>query len=225
MTQTLLRDFIERKLELHHDPSRKGTKKVDLIGLTRVKLQACLLYGLTDLNQKEIALSVGKSHDLVRKWCTEAQFNSYRDIYRNLFISEVGAKLRGNITTWDPAKPKAAMDLGRLREAIARDKNGTHDSELDALFADASVYSSWIQDELLDWSEGLDDHQDWPLKKSLELSFAIYGIRYSRERIRLKLREAQALYERLAAGDELSPREHGFINRAFWLADEELKGG
>ena len=75
MDLTLLESFIERKTRAYAEPSRRGTSKGEPVGFSRKKYLATL-YMLTADKQITIAMELGISYGLLRKWNTEKPFRA-----------------------------------------------------------------------------------------------------------------------------------------------------
>jgi hypothetical protein len=75
MDNTLLENFIQRKVKAFTEVSRKGTSKGETIGFSRKKFLATL-YMLTADRQITIATELGISYGLLRKWNTEGPFRT-----------------------------------------------------------------------------------------------------------------------------------------------------
>jgi hypothetical protein len=75
MESTLLERFIDERKTLYAEPSRKGLPKGEPIGFSRKKYLASL-YMLTADKQITVAMELGISYGLVRKWNTERAFTS-----------------------------------------------------------------------------------------------------------------------------------------------------
>jgi len=69
----LLLRFIKEKRESYVEPSRKGTPRGEIIGLSLEKYMASL-FMLTSMNLKRISERSKVSYGLIRKWRTEAPF-------------------------------------------------------------------------------------------------------------------------------------------------------
>jgi len=68
-----LSNFIKNRIAKYDEPTRKGTAKGCIVGLSKKKYSATL-WLLTNLTIDEIAKKVGVSQGLLRKWKTEDQF-------------------------------------------------------------------------------------------------------------------------------------------------------
>jgi hypothetical protein len=66
--------YIKKKVNAHPEPERKGTPKGEPIGLSKVKFEAALWCALSCHKLEDIAVKVGKSHSLIKKWRTEEPF-------------------------------------------------------------------------------------------------------------------------------------------------------
>src|SRR4030043_2327838 len=69
----LLLRFINKKGESYVEPSRKGTPRGEIIGLSLEKYEASL-FMLTSMNLKRISERSKVSYGLIRKWRTETPF-------------------------------------------------------------------------------------------------------------------------------------------------------
>jgi hypothetical protein len=69
----LLLRFIKEKRESYVEPSRKGTPRGEIIGLSLEKYEASL-FMLTSMNLKRISERSKVSYGLIRKWRTETPF-------------------------------------------------------------------------------------------------------------------------------------------------------
>ena len=69
----LLLRFIKEKRESYMEPSRKGTPRGEIIGLSLEKYEASL-FMLTSMNLKRISERSKVSYGLIRKWRTETPF-------------------------------------------------------------------------------------------------------------------------------------------------------
>ena len=72
---TLLESFIERKAKAYAEPSRKGTPRGGTLGFSKKKYLATL-YMLTADKQITMAMELGISYGLLRKWKTEKPFSA-----------------------------------------------------------------------------------------------------------------------------------------------------
>jgi hypothetical protein len=75
MDDTLLESFIARKAGAYSEPSRRGTSKGHGIGFSKKKYLASL-YMLTSDKRITIAMELGVSYGLLRKWNTEGPFRA-----------------------------------------------------------------------------------------------------------------------------------------------------
>ena len=73
MDNTLLESFIEQKAKAYAEPSRRGMSKGQRIGFSKKKYLATL-YMLTADKQITMAMELGISYGLLRKWKTEESF-------------------------------------------------------------------------------------------------------------------------------------------------------
>ncbi len=73
MDNTLLESFIEQKAKAYTEPSRRGMSKGQRIGFSKKKYLATL-YMLTADKQITMAMELGISYGLLRKWKTEESF-------------------------------------------------------------------------------------------------------------------------------------------------------
>ena len=71
----LLLGFIKEKRESYVEPTRKGTPRGEIIGLSLEKYMASL-FMLTSMNLKRISERSKVSYGLIRKWRTETLFKS-----------------------------------------------------------------------------------------------------------------------------------------------------
>lgn len=71
--EPFLEKFITDKVKSYVEPSRTGTKKGDVIGLSKAKYKAAL-YMMYGNSVQEIASELGISYGLLRKWRTEKLF-------------------------------------------------------------------------------------------------------------------------------------------------------
>ena len=84
----IIEEWIDIKIQLYKEPQRRGVKKGNLIGLSKIKYKASLLLAFKQ-NLKDIAKELGVSYGLLRKWGTEEEFNTkkaehYRELKRLL---------------------------------------------------------------------------------------------------------------------------------------------
>lgn len=70
---TLLGEFVEKNTASYIEPERKGTAKGDEIGLSKKKYEASL-WNITSLKLRILAILLGISYGLLRKWRTEEKF-------------------------------------------------------------------------------------------------------------------------------------------------------
>lgn len=75
MDNTLLESFIERKAKAYAEPSRRGMSKGQRMGFSKKKYLATL-YMLTADKQITMAMELGISYGLLRKWNTEGPFKA-----------------------------------------------------------------------------------------------------------------------------------------------------
>ena len=68
-----LSNFIKNRIAEYDEPTRKGTRKGSIVGLSKKKYSATL-WLLSNFTVDEIAKKVGVSQGLLRKWKTENQF-------------------------------------------------------------------------------------------------------------------------------------------------------
>lgn len=74
----LLFDYLNKKVKEYVEPTREGTPRGEVIGLSATKYLATIL-ALTNHPQKTIAAELKISHGLLRKWHTEKQFKEMVD--------------------------------------------------------------------------------------------------------------------------------------------------
>jgi len=82
--KTLLTEFIEEKESQYIEPTREGTVRGEVIGLSKVKYKTALLC-LRNTRIKEIAETVGVSYGVARKWRTEDSFKSTKSSLQGEF--------------------------------------------------------------------------------------------------------------------------------------------
>lgn len=95
---TLIGDFVGQKTASYIEPERKGTAKGDEIGFSQKKYEASL-WNITSLKLRILAILLGISHGLLRKWRTEEKFKKmiaqhcreFAEYFCN-FIEELVAK-------------------------------------------------------------------------------------------------------------------------------------
>lgn len=75
MENTPLENFIEQKARAYAEPSRKGASRGQRIGFSKKKYLATL-YMLTADKQITLAMELGISYGLLRKWNTEGPFSA-----------------------------------------------------------------------------------------------------------------------------------------------------
>ena len=219
-SETLLEGFINRRVQDYQEPERKGTPKGDPVGFSRAKFHGALLYRLTNRKQKDLASYLNVSYGLFRQWVLDEEFKygSVGHRAREAFIEDLKWYFceKSGVKEVKPRKIKR-LNIEAEPQAMSTDalRSIKEGSEYYHPLSDSRSYDGVICDSLLDWAEGLDDLD---FKQSLHMKFGLHGIFSSRERIRLKVKEALILF----GNDELSDKEKTVISNALALAENEL---
>jgi hypothetical protein len=131
---TLLEYFIKDQLEQYEEPTRMGTPRGELIGLSKVKYHACLLTSLTNRKQEEIANELNISHSLLRKWRTERMFKAVS-----------GDNIRRFGSDLHNTADKLAYQFVSSKAIQLSDES--HYLESHYLFSDRDIYSDEVKKE------------------------------------------------------------------------------
>lgn len=138
MAKTLLESFIERKVNEHMEPSRRGKLKRKPIGFSRKKYMATLCL-LTSDKEITIAMEQGLSYGLLRKWKTEEPFRTmigkHCKEFADTFIKHVSVQ--------SAEKRKA------IREYLIGSPGSPLPRQNDDAFRDSSDYSPVLLSEIL----------------------------------------------------------------------------
>lgn len=152
MNKTLLEGFIERKASQYVELSRSGTPKGRTIGFSKKKYLATL-YMLTDDKQITIAMELGISYGLLRKWKTEGTFNAMFTRHCREF-AEIFIKY---ILERHDQQAKALSEASNSSQASVQSNNP---------FGDSSDYSPHLLAEILksvvDFAERYEKEDDFP---------------------------------------------------------------
>ena len=128
----LIARYIKDHLCSHAEPVRKGTHRGDRIGMKKDKERAALLSSLTCRTPKAIALEVGVSYGLLRKWKTEDRFKDVMNSaltrfvlhFENHFVQALHEYEKGILpwaeVTSDAEEAMETMSREALRAVIAR---------------------------------------------------------------------------------------------------------
>lgn len=82
---TFLYRFVDKTISAYREPERKGIKRGDEIGYSKVKLLAAVLRGTTNWDLKQLASKLGISHFMSRQWAAEDKFKAKAEGYCSEF--------------------------------------------------------------------------------------------------------------------------------------------
>lgn len=121
--QTLLYRYLNYELERYVEPSRKGTPRGEMVGLSKKKFTAALLTGLTNLPWKEIAGRLGTSQGMLKKWCIEPEYKKTVEKHRKALASMIVTYLKGRIKETKMAEGGGVVNEETYRERLSIVRN------------------------------------------------------------------------------------------------------
>lgn len=134
MTLTCLESFIEQKKNAYETPSRRGGSKGEPIGFSRKKYLATLSM-LTSDKQITVAMELGVSYGLLRKWNTEGPFRE---------------KVKRHCREFAESFVRRVIDGYAQREGTGKGYPDSGTVSADAgLFRDGKDYSAELMAEIL----------------------------------------------------------------------------